>query len=410
MRDAHVAGPRRRQDTGRCPLVIYYGSQTGTAEGFAGVLASEAQRHGFAARVVDLETFEADALQRQGAALFVMATYGEGDPTDNAVGFMEWLGEREEEGTTGVLGQVRGAAAPPPPLPPHPRPRPTHLTPSQLSFSVFGLGNTQYENFNATGRACNRLLAQLGGRAVYQYGEGDDSGSLEEDFEAWKEGLWPALKQQVLGLSAAEAEAEVEAEGPPPRPVFPLEVVPISVGRDARAPTPDRVGADVRLDLASRHLFEAREVPVIRNVELRAPGAEGSTRHLELDIAAAGLAYSAADTLGVCPQNEAALVEAVAGVLGYRLDEWFTLRPTAEASEASEAAAAGGGAESKDEAGASRAGYKPIFPTPCTVRKALESYCDLTAQPKRPMLALLAHVASDPAEVRGWGCSASRVA
>ena len=33
---------------------------------------------------------------------------------------------------------------------------------------------------------------------VYKYGEGDDNSSLEDDFMAWKEGIWSSLKEKIL--------------------------------------------------------------------------------------------------------------------------------------------------------------------------------------------------------------------
>ena len=71
-------------------LVVLYGSQTGTAEGFANSLVKEAARYGIRGLVVDLEEVQLEDLERVGGeiddcvALFCMATYGEGDPTDNA--------------------------------------------------------------------------------------------------------------------------------------------------------------------------------------------------------------------------------------------------------------------------------------------------------------------------------------
>ena len=80
---------------------IYYGSQTGTAEGFAKQISNDAKRNGFKASVIDLEGFDADAFTLTAVpdnasgfphiAVFLMATYGEGDPTDNALGFTRWL-------------------------------------------------------------------------------------------------------------------------------------------------------------------------------------------------------------------------------------------------------------------------------------------------------------------------------
>jgi len=40
------------------------------------------------------------------------------------------------------------------------------------------------------------FLSVLGGKRVYDLGLGDDDGTLEDDFDAWKEKLWPALRAQ----------------------------------------------------------------------------------------------------------------------------------------------------------------------------------------------------------------------
>jgi NADPH-ferrihemoprotein reductase len=47
-------------------------------------------------------------------SIFLMATHGEGEPTDNAINFMKWL--KSEERTPHIL--------------------------NSLNFTVFGLGNT----------------------------------------------------------------------------------------------------------------------------------------------------------------------------------------------------------------------------------------------------------------------------
>lgn len=60
------------------PLVILWGSQTGTAEGFGKTLAREARQHGFKARSIDLEDYEPDELAEEEApVVFLMATHGE---------------------------------------------------------------------------------------------------------------------------------------------------------------------------------------------------------------------------------------------------------------------------------------------------------------------------------------------
>ncbi len=71
---------------------------------------------------------------------------------------------------------------------------------SGLRYCVFGLGNRQYEHFNAMGRLVNARLSAIGAAPVYKYSEGDDDGSMEDDFEAWKEGLWAGIKDGI-GMS-----------------------------------------------------------------------------------------------------------------------------------------------------------------------------------------------------------------
>ena len=79
------------------PLHIFFGSQTGTSEGFARILEEEGQARGFDARSVDLEDFEPNTMQSIKLALFLMATYGEGEATDNATKFYRWIKPEKDE-------------------------------------------------------------------------------------------------------------------------------------------------------------------------------------------------------------------------------------------------------------------------------------------------------------------------
>ena len=69
--------------------VIFYGSQTGTAEDYASRLAKEgSSRFGLKTMTADLEDYDYENLDKfpeDHVPMFVLATYGEGEPTDNAV-------------------------------------------------------------------------------------------------------------------------------------------------------------------------------------------------------------------------------------------------------------------------------------------------------------------------------------
>lgn len=136
-------------------LFVYFGSQTGTAEGFAKTIADNAKRHGFIGKVIDLEEFKGEAFEQlidekgdKIIACFCVATYGEGDPSDNAIDFSNYL-----KASSHQFGNLR--------------------------FTVFGLGNRQYEHFNAMGKFVDQKFEELGAKRVYKYGEGDDDGTLQ---------------------------------------------------------------------------------------------------------------------------------------------------------------------------------------------------------------------------------------
>jgi NADPH-ferrihemoprotein reductase len=77
----------------RC--TILYGTQTGTAERFAKSLRAQLDgKYGShtAFDLVDVENYNyEEQLPKEKLTLFLMATYGDGEPTDSATGFMEWL-------------------------------------------------------------------------------------------------------------------------------------------------------------------------------------------------------------------------------------------------------------------------------------------------------------------------------
>ena len=119
---------------------------------------------------------------------------------------------------------------------------------------------------------------------------------------------------------------------------------------------------------STKHYFTAIRAKVVENRELRSPSDGGSTRHVEVDIHNhKGLAYETADNLAVLPENDDASVERLAKAMGWAdmLDKPFTIEKNTD-----------GGAGS----------FKKPFPTPCSVRTAIASYCDIHGMPRRSTL------------------------
>ena len=185
-------------------MIIFYGSQTGTAEEYAIRLAKEAKsKFGLASLVCDPEEYDfenLDQLPEDCVAFFVMATYGEGEPTDNAVQFMQNLQDDSFEFSNGAH-RLDG-----------------------LKYVVFSLGNKTYEHYNFIGRTVDAVLTNMGAKRIGERGEGDDDKSMEEDYLEWKDGMWEAFATELgveEGQGADTADFAVsELESHPPEKVY----------------------------------------------------------------------------------------------------------------------------------------------------------------------------------------------
>jgi NADPH-ferrihemoprotein reductase len=65
------------------------------------------------------------------------------------------------------------------------------------NFAVFGLGNTQYEHFNASGKVLDALLEKSGGERLMKIALGNDDDDIAEDFSKWTDQVgrgWPVCK------------------------------------------------------------------------------------------------------------------------------------------------------------------------------------------------------------------------
>ena len=63
-----------------------------------------------------------------------------------------------------------------------------------MKFTIFGLGDTSYEQFNEMGIQFDKKFEELGGERVFAMGSGNaETFSTETDFENWKKDLWKDL-------------------------------------------------------------------------------------------------------------------------------------------------------------------------------------------------------------------------
>lgn len=318
-------------------LVVFYGSQTGTAEEFAGRLAKEGIRYKMKGMVADPEECDMEELTKlhdieNSLAVFCMATYGEGDPTDNSMEFYEWL-KNSEPDLTG------------------------------MTYAVFGLGNKTYEHYNAVAIYLDKRLEELGATRVYELGLGDDDANIEDDFITWKDKFWPAVCEKFNIESTGEEELtrqfRLVTHGPEdiqPNNVFTGEIARLHSLQVQRPP------------YDAKNPFLAQ---ITVNRELH-KGGDRSCLHVELDISDSKMRYEAGDHVAIYPINDIDLVERLGTLTGANLDEIFSLINTDQESS-----------------------KKHPFPCPTSYRTALTHYIEITALPRTHILRELVEYCSD---------------
>ncbi|KAI8905059.1 hypothetical protein EDD86DRAFT_212150 [Gorgonomyces haynaldii] len=376
---------------------------------------------GLKAIALDLEEYDMSeltlipSLGKNWTAGFFLATYGEGEPTDNAVDFYSWLMDGQG------IGDDKGDQI-------------DDMTMEQvlntLPFFVFALGNKTYEHFNAIGRRVNNRLEACGGKRVHPIGEGDDDASLEEDFLKWKPQFLEAIaKHYGLEQSGSQMNA-------PHVPLF--ELVDVSgqlfageltqtVRRSWQVKTDDL--AEAEQEIAQKHgqghiyqeqnppsSYDARmpyyarfartkslfkntfDLEKHENVVFDVPQSKGTVEdskvkierkcyHIEFDIAKSGLDYVTGDHVGVWASNDEEKVIECARTLKLDLDQVIQLAPNKSNSMAS--------------------GDVP-FPTPCTVYTALKHYLDINSFLKQHHFEILSKYSSGDEKTKLWKLSQDR--
>lgn len=140
LRDAAALRPAA---DGTQPWLIAYASQTGSAEQLAWQTARMLHTAGVPTRVATLSEISLDDLMQAERALFVVSTYGEGDPPDNASLF-----------ATKLMNAKQAL--------PH------------LHFGVLMLGDSHYAHFCGFGHTLTRWLRKCGAQALFESVEADN--------------------------------------------------------------------------------------------------------------------------------------------------------------------------------------------------------------------------------------------
>ncbi|KAJ5659443.1 hypothetical protein N7507_005894 [Penicillium longicatenatum] len=268
---------QKLEETGK-NIVVFWGSQSGTAEGFANRLAREiAVRWGQECMSADLSDYDPVTISKipnTKLAIFIVSTYGEGDPADNTAEFWSWITK---------AGDVSLA---------------------NLQYTAFGLGNSNYKFYNKVIDVIVEGLEKFGAKALMPLGKANDAeGATEEDFMAWKDSLFTVFRDK-LGFKEVEAtyapSLKVEEDES-------LEPIDLHHGEpSSQVDTPK--GAAQSSPIRSLSIINSRELFTSSN---------RNCLHMDVDLSnQPDLTYKTGDHLAIWPANPDSEVERLLETLG----------------------------------------------------------------------------------------------
>ncbi|MFS0881420.1 assimilatory sulfite reductase (NADPH) flavoprotein subunit [Bacillus sp. 7586-K] len=163
-----------------------------------------------------------------------------------------------------------------------------------LRYSVLSLGDSSYEFFCQTGKDFDKRLEELGGKRLYDRVDCDLD--FDEPAAEWLNGVLSSLNQST----GENAQPQATAQAAP------------------------QAGESV---YSRSNPFKAE---ILENINLNGKGSNKETRHLEISLEGSGLTYQPGDSLGIYPENDPELVDALLKELKWNPDETVTVNKQGE--------------------------------------------------------------------------------
>ncbi|OLY83717.1 Methionine synthase reductase [Smittium mucronatum] len=163
-------------------LKIFYASESGNSEAISIEIEKKLKEIGINSSVKQLNSFLKTDFSSDSKAIFVISTFGDGDPPSNSTLCFRKLAR--------LCKNIKDAN----PSNDQSNP-PKNLEYQKLKFCVLGLGDTNYDRFCNASKTFSGYLNTLGASGFYENGFADDAVGLELVVEPWIKGLIEHFEQ-----------------------------------------------------------------------------------------------------------------------------------------------------------------------------------------------------------------------
>jgi len=191
-----------------------------------------------------------------------------------------------------------------------------------VQFTVFGLGDSGYQKFNAMARKVYQRLLQLGAKEFHERGLGDDQHEFGYDgeFIPWLNKLWEKLKQIFPNKNYDFKEGDQ-----PPVPQY--LVRKINNQEEAKF---ERYSSLKDYKKSFCYNKEVILGKITNNAKMTKDDAVREVRYVEIETQdQSKLSYQPGDVAVILPRNDPVLCQELAKLLGYNYDDLIeiTLNP-----------------------------------------------------------------------------------
>ncbi|MBM7838742.1 sulfite reductase (NADPH) flavoprotein alpha-component [Alkalihalobacillus xiaoxiensis] len=162
---------------------------------------------------------------------------------------------------------------------------------NDLQYAVLALGDSSYEFYCETGKQFDQRLAELGGTAITPRVDCDID--FDEDATTWLEAVRSNLQTDTAEVVQATPQLELKQDS----------------------------------NYSRTNPFHAE---ILENICLNGQGSLKETRHLELSLEGSGFQFKPGDSVGIYPENDEQLVDALLSELNYDGTEFVSINKKGE--------------------------------------------------------------------------------